>query len=1017
MVRFLINRPIAVTMTLIAIMTLGILAMKLIPVSLMPDVDIPQITVQVSEQGLSARQINGSIIGPLRQQLMQVPHLSDIRTEAKDGSGTVFMQFDYGSNIDFLFIEVNEKIDRAMAAMTDVDRPKVMKASATDIPAFYLNINLKDTVFARQENYTFRELSRYVSSVIVKRFEQLPEVAMVDISGTVFPELVIVPDMAKLETAGIGLEQLEQAIVNKKIDLENLIISDGQYRYHVRFNSTLTNKSDVENVYLSINGKMFQIKDLTTVVLRNQKRTGLIRSNGRETITLAVIKQSDARMEKLKTQIEGLVTILRAENPQMDFSVTRDQTALLDYSIDNLQSNLVSGIILACLVIFLFMQDMRSPLLITGAIPVSLVVAVLLMYVCGITINIISLSGLVLGVGMMVDNSIIVIDNIAQRWDRGESLQEAIVRGTNEVFAPMLSSVLTTCAVFLPLIFMSNIAGELFFDQAMAVAIGLFASLGVAIVAIPVYYYLLYRKETRRKENRFLKKIDVIDYEKMYETGLKWTFRHQGIVWGAVMAMLIGTIGLFAVIKKSKLPEMTKDDILVNIAWNEHINLGENDRRITQMLSGIDSCVKEYTAMVGQHQFMLSHTRENTVSESVVYIKSYIPEDVGRIESFIRRFVVEHYPEAVVATQHSGNVFDLVFADSETNFVARISPSLGAELDPDNLNLLLTSIQEALPGYYIEPVEWQEVIVLRALPQLMTLYDVEYDRLSYGLQVAFNERRVLSLREGEYSIPIMVGDGNEMKGLRDILDDAVVKNAAGTSIPVSLLIRESREKDLKNIVSGQEGVYYPLRIDIPDKQVRPVMKKIESLVRENDRFDVRFSGSYFSNREMIAELMIIFLISVLLLYFILASQFESLIQPVVILSEIAVDLFGALVLLWLCGSSLNIMSLIGIVVMCGIVINDSILKIDTINRLRRGGYELKRAIMMAGNRRLKPIIMTSLTTILAIAPFLVTGSMGADLQFPLSLAIIGGMVVGTIVSVFFIPLIYYYIYKPRKSRR
>ncbi len=1016
MVRFLINRPIAVTMTLVAIMTLGILAMKLIPVSLMPDVDIPQITVQVSEKGLSARQINGSIISLLRQQLMQVPHLNDIRTEARDGSGTIFMQFDYGSNIDFLFIEVNEKIDRAMASMTDIDRPKVMKASATDIPAFYLNISLKDTVFARQENYTFSELSRYVSSVIVKRFEQLPEVAMVDVSGMVFPELVIIPDMAKLETAGIGLEQLEQAIKSKKIDLENLIISDGQYQYHVRFNSTLTDKSDVENVYLSVNGKMFQIKDLATIVLRNQKRTGLIRSDGRETITLAIIKQSEARMEKLKTQIDAVIAMLRTENPQIDFAVTRDQTALLDYSIDNLQSNLISGIILACLVIFLFMQDLRSPLLITGAIPISLVVAILLMYICGITINIISLSGLVLGVGMMVDNSIIVIDNIAQRWDRGESLQEAIVRGTNEVFAPMLSSVLTTCAVFLPLIFMSNIAGELFFDQAMAVAIGLFASLGVAVLAIPVYYYLLYRKETRRKENRFLKKIDVIDYEKIYESGLKWTLRHQGIVWGLIIAMLVGTVWLFAVIKKSKLPEMTKDDILVNIAWNEHINLGENDRRVVQMLSGIDTCIKEYTAMIGQHQFMLSHTKENTVSESVVYIKSHVPEDIGRIEAFIREFVLKHYPEAVMTTQNSGNIFDLVFADSETNFVARISPSLGGDLDPDKLNLLLTSIQEVLPGYYIEPVEWQEVIVLRAIPQLMTLYDVSYDKLSYSLQVAFNEHQVLSLREGEYSVPIMIGDGNEMKSLRDILDRTVIENAAGTSIPVSLLLRESREKDLKNIISGQEGVYYPLRIDVPDEQVKSVMKKIGSLVRENNLFDVRFSGSYFSNREMIVELMIIFLVSVLLLYFILASQFESLIQPMVILSEIAVDLFGALILLWLCGSSLNIMSLIGIVVMCGIVINDSILKIDTINRLRRSGYELKRAIMMAGNRRLKPIIMTSLTTILAIAPFLVTGSMGADLQFPLSLAIIGGMTVGTIVSVFFIPLIYYYIYKPRKNR-
>ena len=199
-----------------------------------------------------------------------------------------------------------------------------------------------------------------------------------------------------------------------------------------------------------------------------------------------------------------------------------------------------------------------------------------------------------------------------------------------------------------------------------------------------------------------------------------------------------------------------------------------------------------------------------------------------------------------------------------------------------------------------------------------------------------------------------------------------------------------------------------------DKEINRVTDKISAIVADNADFEVSYSGSYYSNRALIKELSVILAVSLLLLYFILAAQFESLIQPFVILSEIAVDLFGALFLLWICGSSINIMSMIGIIVMCGIVINDSILKVDTINQLRRSGYHLKRAIMMAGNRRLKPIIMTSLTTILAIAPFLFTGNLGADLQFPLSLAIIGGMSVGTIVSVYFIPLAYYYIYRKKE---
>lgn len=294
----------------------------------------------------------------------------------------------------------------------------------------------------------------------------------------------------------------------------------------------------------------------------------------------------------------------------------------------------------------------------------------------------------------------------------------------------------------------------------------------------------------------------------------------------------------------------------------------------------------------------------------------------------------------------------------------------------------------------------------------MTLYNVDYTTLFYKLKSAFNENRIFNLNEGEYSVPIILGD--EEHTLQDILQNNSVRNKDEVEIPLNTLVRESRVNDLKNLISGPEGEFYPLNLEVADKEINRVTDKISAIVADNADFEVSYSGSYYSNRALIKELSVILAVSLLLLYFILAAQFESLIQPFVILSEIAVDLFGALFLLWICGSSINIMSMIGIIVMCGIVINDSILKVDTINQLRRSGYHLKRAIMMAGNRRLKPIIMTSLTTILAIAPFLFTGNLGADLQFPLSLAIIGGMSVGTIVSVYFIPLAYYYIYRKKE---
>ena len=230
-------------------------------------------------------------------------------------------------------------------------------------------------------------------------------------------------------------------------------------------------------------------------------------------------------------------------------------------------------------------------------------------------------------------------------------------------------------------------------------------------------------------------------------------------------------------------------------------------------------------------------------------------------------------------------------------------------------------------------------------------------------------------------------------------------------MPLEILLKETRNRDLKQIASGVDGEFYPLVLDVRGREARRVMDVVKKVVRDDDRFEVSFSGTYFSNREMIKELCAVLAISILLLFFILAAQFESMVQPFIILSELIIDIFAVLGTLWLFGESINLMSMIGMVVMCGIVINDSILKVDTINRLREQGMGLKHAILEAGGRRLKAIIMTSLTTILAIAPFLVRGDMGSDLQYPLSLALISGMIAGTFVSVFFVPLAYYVIYK------
>ena len=312
-VRNLIHRPIAVTMCLIALIAIGCISFKYIPVSLMPDIDIPQITVQVSYPGASVHEVDAEVVAPLRSQLMQVAGLKDIHSESRMDAGSIFMEFEPGSNIDLIFIEVNEKIDRAMNRMPkELERPKVVKASAMDIPAFYLDLSLKNEGVGKdgslpKAGMKFTQLGEFARNIVSKRIEQLPQTAMVDISGTTGAEIICIPDEAKLLSMGLNMETLSKAIQSNNITLGALSVVDGLYRYNIHFDSQLLNREDIENVYINHEGRLVQLKDLCRVEEKLASRAGLVRHDGKNAVTMAVIKQNDAQMEDLQESIEGLV--------------------------------------------------------------------------------------------------------------------------------------------------------------------------------------------------------------------------------------------------------------------------------------------------------------------------------------------------------------------------------------------------------------------------------------------------------------------------------------------------------------------------------------------------------------------------------------------------------------------------------------------------------------------------------------------------------------------------------------
>lgn len=1015
MFKKLIYRPIALFTVLAATLILGIVVMRQLPVSLVPEVDIPLITVKVTDSGRSAREINKMAIEPLRYQLAQTSHLNNIEATSKDGSGVITMSFDYGASMDLLFVEVNEKIDRAISSLpSDMERPRVMRASATDIPAFYINVTLKEQTKFNPDapSPKLLEMSTFADEVVLKRIEQLNEVAMVDISGVISSEILITPDSEKLKMAGISEDDLIRSLQGTEVSLGNLMIRDGEYSFNVRFESKILTKTDIEEAYIKIENRIFQFKDLASVNLRSSDRSGIVLSDGEESVTMAVIKHSDAKMADLKGSINKLLEHFEQDYPDLSFTVTRDQTALLDYSINNLISNILAGGLLACIVIFFFMQDFRSPFLVVFTIPTSLIISFLFFYMLGITINIISLAGLVLGIGMMVDNSIVTVDNITYKWKSGLSLADAAVEGTKEVFMPMLSSVMTTCAVFIPLVFLSGISGALFYDQAMAVTITLFSALIVSLLVLPTFYYLLYRRYDKFTPNRFLKRFVGDKLISVYEKILKWNFRRRWVMWSIFLLSVVGSVFVFNDIKKEKLPQLSYNDALLSIEWNERISAQENSRRCDEILNQVEGLCTQSTVMSGIQQFIMSHTKELGVSEAIVYIKSNSPGDIAQIEKKIRSVLNEKYPNSIPEFTSSGNIFDMIFSSNEATLIANIHPVKGGIDDLSSINKLLEEINNGLYWVDVPQIEWQEHIEFVVRPDMMALYDVSYNEILSNLQGSLSINKIMTISSGSQSLPIVIG--NDSTKLSEIVSKGSIERD-GFSIPLDVLLRQTNSRDLKTVISGGDGEYYKLNLTIDSKDIIPVIDVVNKIVKADNNFTVQFSGSYFSNKKMISELLFVLLISILLLYFILSSQFESLTQPFIILFELVIDIFGAVAFLYFIGESINLMSLIGIVVMCGIVINDSILKVDTINRMRKSGVSLKRSIMVSGARRLKPILMTSLTTILSMLPFLIKGDMGSDLQYPLSIAVISGMVVGTLVSVFFVPLVYFEIY--RKGER
>lgn len=540
------------------------------------------------------------------------------------------------------------------------------------------------------------------------------------------------------------------------------------------------------------------------------------------------------------------------------------------------------------------------------------------------------------------------------------------------------------------------------------------------IMLLPVLYMLVYRTGLRSRSwfsririNNPLKEHTL---DRFYDAGVDWVFAHKTVSVAFCILSVPLCVFFFYFIGKERMPDIDQNELIARVEWNENIHVDENRRRVDALFGDFEQQTIEQTAAVGQQDYLLNRERALSSSEAELYFKTGSPREIEALQQKVYQRLKAEYPLAVVSFSPPETVFEKLFVTGEADIVAELY-ARNKEKAPaaEELRELENHIAR-LTGTVPTGIAFENQLNISVQNEKLLLYNVSYDDLYRVLKTAFKENSVAMLHSYQQYLPISIA--GEERTVNDVLRQTLIPTRAdgkGTVeyIPLRDLVKVTPAEDLKTITAGRNGEYIPFCFYETD-DAELLMTKVRRIIEDTGDWETAFSGSFFSNREMLDELVVILFISILLMYFILAAQFESFVQPLIVLLEIPIDVAFALLLLWMCGHTLNLMSAIGLIVTCGIIINDSILKLDAINELRKTGMPLLEAIHEAGRRRLRPIIMTSLTTIFAMVPLLFSFDMGSELQKPLSIAMIGAMFVGTLVSLFIIPLIYWFIYRNKE---
>ena len=1040
------ERRVTIVMFTVAIVLFGMVSLSRLKVNLLPDISYPTITVRTELTGAAPVDIENLLTKPIEESVGVIRNVRTVRSVSRSGQSDVTLEFLWGTDMDVAGVDVREKVD-ILDLPLEAGRPLLLRFDPSSEPIMRLGL-LRQQGAAGQDSAeaSLKALRHLAEDRIKNDLEAEEGTAAVKVSGGLEDEIQIQVDQQKLSQLGISIEQVAQRIRAENVNLSGGRLEEGSQRFLVRtINEFQTVDEFAGAIIASAAGRPVYLRDVATVTRGYKDREAITRVNGRESVELAIYKEGDANTVQVANRVEARLERLREALPEdLELVKIHDQSKFIAAAIQQVTSAAVVGGLLAVMVLYGFLRDARATIIIAVSIPVSVIGTFLLMYSNDVSLNIMSLGGVALAVGMLVDNAIVVLENIFRKREQGEDLLEAARAGTAEVSTAVVASTLTTIAVFFPMVFISGIAGQLFRDQALTVTFALIFSLIVALTLIPMLAAL--GTGARYEESgevsppgRFTRAVAYLvrmsgvafasvawlfrmvlwapgrvlqgfynTVARAYEPLLHWSLRHRAVVVGSAAVIFAATMALVPRLGTELIPQLSQGEFNVDLRLSPGAPLGETDRAIQVAQAAtrdIDDVEISYSVAGTGNRLDANpvDSGENTGTLSLT-----LKPGLGRAEE----------ERAMRAMREE---------------LATL-PGVQYEFSRPSLMSFASPLQIEVSGFDLQALNLANQALLRELsasdrftdlkttielgnPEIQILFDQER-AASLGLAVRDIADRVVANVRGELAtrytwrdkkIDVLVRSVDTRKASIDEVRELIVNPSSARPVTLEAVadvriargpaeIRRVAQERVAiitaNLAYGDLGAAAEEAGAIIDRTVMP--NGVTAMVSgQNDEMQDSFRSMQFA-----------LALAIFLVYLVMASQFESLVHPFVILFTIPLALVGAVWALFITGTTVNVVAFIGVIMLAGIVVNNAIVLVDLINQLQAKGIDKMEAITEAAGARLRPILMTTLTTALGLLPMAAGFGEGAEVRTPMAITVIGGLVVSTLLTLIVIPVVY-----------